>query len=107
MPTIGIAGLDFTEPRTSSRLSAGTPSATLPFLLSCRSCGFEPDHAMAAPLRCPKCSGSSWEWLVIPGSLLKRADELADPRSRSRRRRPDVVRIKDNGRCDVHGSDIV
>jgi hypothetical protein len=86
MSTIAVAGFGWSEQSMGSRASAGGPSATIPFILQCRACGFEPADVVVPPLRCPKCSGSSWERVVIPGSLLKRADELMDPASRPRMR---------------------
>jgi len=44
------------------------------FSLQCRSCGFEPDHAVTPPKLCPKCRGESWERFARPRSILENAE---------------------------------
>jgi hypothetical protein len=107
MPTIGIAALGLSELSTECQVLAGRPSATIPFLLQCRACGFEPAQVVVAPLRCAKCAGSSWERVIIPGSLLRRADELAGPSARRRTSYAARLSDSDNTGRDVHGRDVI
>ena len=48
-----------------------------PYRLQCRACSFEPENAIEAPARCPKCAGNSWERFAMPRSLLMYADWAA------------------------------
>jgi len=57
-------------------LSGGSPAPRLPYRLQCHYCSFEAADAIAAPPRCPKCAGASWDRFVMPRSLLMRADQL-------------------------------
>jgi rubrerythrin len=68
------------ERRSEFRASGELPKRAFPYHLQCRACGFEPEDAVTAPLRCPKCAGGSWERFALPGSLLTTAEESAgDP----------------------------
>ena len=66
------------EQLSESRVSGGMPDSAFPYRLQCRSCGFEPDDAIIAPPRCPKCHGSAWERFAFPRNLLMNADRRAD-----------------------------
>jgi rubrerythrin len=63
------------ERRSESRALDGSPSRAFPYRLQCRACGFEPENAVTAPARCPKCAGSAWERFALPRSLLTTAEQ--------------------------------
>jgi rubrerythrin len=65
------------ERRSEFRASDECPSRAFPYRLQCRACGFEPENAVTAPPRCPKCAGGSWERFALPGSLLMTAEQSA------------------------------
>ena len=44
------------------------------FQMQCRSCGYEPEGVVSAPLLCPKCHSASWERYTRPGGILENAD---------------------------------
>ena len=46
----------------------GPPPVTL--TLQCRHCAFQPDDPLIAPRLCPRCHGSSFERVAVPGILL-------------------------------------
>ena len=58
------------EERSTSRLSGGSPTLDTPYQMQCHTCGFEQPDAIAAPARCPKCAGDSWERFALPGRLV-------------------------------------
>ena len=49
-----------------------------PFKTECHYCGFVPADPPAKGSRCPKCGGSSWDRVVVPGSLLTNAERVID-----------------------------
>jgi PHP family Zn ribbon phosphoesterase len=72
------------EQRWESGELGGIPRSAFPYCLQCRTCGFEPENAVTAPHRCPKCGGSAWERFALPASLLTTADRHAsDPPARA------------------------
>lgn len=72
--------------RMESRAARALPTKTFPFRLQCRSCGFEPEDAIIAPPRCPKCAASAWERFAYPRCLLTGAGRR--PYNKPRRARP-------------------
>jgi hypothetical protein len=59
-----------TEHRDLSYATNKLVPGAYPYRLQCRACGFEPEEAIVAPPRCPKCASSSWERFAYPRSLL-------------------------------------
>ena len=60
---------------TFQPMSAHQPRVNM-YLVSCRSCGFEPEVSDRAPRMCPKCGSQSWEQSTRPGSLLADAQRF-------------------------------
>jgi len=67
--------------RETSNSSASLRILESPYHLQCHTCGFERFDAISPPLRCPKCTGDSWERFTIAGSLLKNTDPRVRKRS--------------------------
>ena len=47
------------------------PQFARPFMwkVECRRCGFEPAHSLDGPGVCPRCHGSAFERVPVPGTL--------------------------------------
>jgi hypothetical protein len=44
------------------------------YQMQCHGCGFESADVITAPAVCPKCQGTVWERISLPGSILRNAD---------------------------------